>query len=54
MSRVYTDTGREITKSIEADTSDKVQLIVPDAITGNEAMRVIERLRREVLKQDKV
>ena len=53
MARIYTVTGRDITKSIEADTSDNVQLIIPDAVTGQEAMRVIERMRRDVLRQEK-
>jgi hypothetical protein len=50
MSRTYQVTGREITKTTEADVSNNVQLVIPDEISGQEAMRVLERLKRTVLK----
>jgi hypothetical protein len=53
MSRTYTANGTAITKTTEADVSTAVQLIIPDAISGQEAMRVLERLKRDVLRSEK-
>ena len=53
MARIYSTEGKDIVKSTAADTTDTVQLIVPDSVTGQEAMRVLERFKRSVLRQEK-
>jgi hypothetical protein len=53
MARIYTTDGKDIIKTSAADTASTVQFIIPDAISGQDAYRILEKLRRAVLRGEK-
>ena len=44
---------KEIIRTTEADDTPYVVLTVPDAITGPELYRVLDRMRRDIPKQER-
>ena len=51
--RTYEVTGKIILKTESPDDGETIKLLVPDAITGSDLDRAIERLRRDVRRQER-